>query len=41
MIGGLTVYIFGNVANMSDPTKKLALRIHDVSLFMEGLTIGM
>jgi len=31
-IGGLTVYIFGNPANMSDPTKKLALRVHDVSL---------
>jgi GTP cyclohydrolase N terminal len=29
-IGGLTVYIFGNVANISDPTKKLALRVHDV-----------
>lgn len=31
MIGGLTVYIFGNVANLSDPTKRLALRVHDVS----------
>ena len=30
MTGGLTVYIFGNVANMSDPTKRLALRVHDV-----------
>jgi len=29
-LGGLTVYIFGNVANMSDPTKRLALRVHDV-----------
>jgi hypothetical protein len=29
-IGGLTVYIFGNVANISDSTKKLALRVHDV-----------
>lgn len=28
--GGLTVYIFGNVANISDPTKRLALRVHDV-----------
>ena len=28
--GGLTVYIFGNVANVSDPTKRLALRVHDV-----------
>ncbi|KAK3378182.1 GTP cyclohydrolase N terminal-domain-containing protein [Podospora didyma] len=28
-IGGLTVYVFGDPANMSDPTKKLALRIHD------------
>ena len=29
-IGGLTVYIFGKPENMSDPTKKLALRVHDV-----------
>jgi len=29
-LGGLTVYIFGNVANISDPTKRLALRVHDV-----------
>lgn len=28
-IGGLTVYCFGDPANMSDPSKKLALRIHD------------
>ncbi|KAL2281430.1 hypothetical protein FJTKL_11599 [Diaporthe vaccinii] len=28
-IGGLTVYCFGDPANMSDPNKKLALRIHD------------
>jgi len=28
-IGGLTVYIFGNPAKMSDPNVKLALRIHD------------
>lgn len=28
-IGGLTVYIFGDPANMSDPSKRLALRIHD------------
>ncbi|KAL2133552.1 hypothetical protein VTI74DRAFT_2164 [Chaetomium olivicolor] len=28
-IGGLTVYCFGDPARMSDPTKKLALRIHD------------
>ncbi|ONH68188.1 putative GTP cyclohydrolase URC1 [Cyberlindnera fabianii] len=28
-IGGLTVYIFGNPADVSDPNKKLALRIHD------------
>ena len=32
-IGGLTVYIFGNVANISDPTKRLALRVHDVFPF--------
>ncbi|KAK0635477.1 GTP cyclohydrolase N terminal-domain-containing protein [Bombardia bombarda] len=28
-IGGLTVYVFGDPANMSNPDKKLALRIHD------------
>ncbi|ROW08889.1 hypothetical protein VMCG_02797 [Cytospora schulzeri] len=28
-IGGLTVYCFGDPANMSDPNKKLALRVHD------------
>lgn len=28
-IGGLTIYIFGNPAFVSDPSKKLALRIHD------------
>ncbi|KAF3894065.1 Uracil-regulated protein 1 [Trichophyton interdigitale] len=28
-IGGLTVYIFGDPAKMSDPNVKLALRIHD------------
>lgn len=28
-LGGLTVYCFGDPANMSDPSKKLALRIHD------------
>lgn len=28
-IGGLTVYIFGNPDFISDPTKKLTLRIHD------------
>ncbi|KAF3760222.1 putative GTP cyclohydrolase II [Cryphonectria parasitica EP155] len=28
-IGGLTVYCFGDPANMSNPSKKLALRIHD------------
>ncbi|KAK4143767.1 GTP cyclohydrolase N terminal-domain-containing protein [Dichotomopilus funicola] len=28
-IGGLTVYCFGDPAAMSDPSKKLALRIHD------------
>jgi GTP cyclohydrolase II len=28
-IGGLTVYIFGNPAKMSDPNVKLALRVHD------------
>lgn len=27
--GGLTVYVFGDPANMSDPSKRLALRIHD------------
>jgi hypothetical protein len=25
----MTVYCFGDPANMSDPSKKLALRIHD------------
>lgn len=28
-IGGLTVYIFGKPQNISDPNKKLALRVHD------------
>lgn len=28
-IGGLTVYIFGNPDFVSDPSKKLALRVHD------------
>ncbi|PSS02426.1 GTP cyclohydrolase II [Coniella lustricola] len=28
-IGGLTVYCFGDPANMSNPDKRLALRIHD------------
>jgi GTP cyclohydrolase II len=28
-IGGISVYIFGNPAFLSDPTKELALRIHD------------
>lgn len=28
-IGGLTVYIFGNPDYISDPSKKLALRVHD------------
>lgn len=28
-IGGLTVYIFGDPAKMSDPNVKLALRVHD------------
>ncbi|KAF2157944.1 hypothetical protein K461DRAFT_326101 [Myriangium duriaei CBS 260.36] len=28
-IGGLTVYIFGEPENMSNPNKKLSLRIHD------------
>jgi GTP cyclohydrolase II len=28
-IGGLTVYILGDVANISDPSKPLAVRVHD------------
>jgi GTP cyclohydrolase II len=28
-IGGLTVYIFGDPAKMSDPNSRLALRVHD------------
>jgi len=28
-IGGITVYIFGDPKNIPDPTKKLALRVHD------------
>lgn len=28
-IGGLTVYCFGDPAKMSDPSKRLALRVHD------------
>mmetsp|Transcript_17110 Transcript_17110/g.48882 ORF Transcript_17110/g.48882 Transcript_17110/m.48882 type:complete len:457 (+) Transcript_17110:687-2057(+) len=28
-IGGLTIYIFGDVESISDPSKKLAVRVHD------------
>ena len=28
-IGGLTIYIFGDPAAITDPTKKLAVRVHD------------
>jgi len=28
-IGGLTIYIFGNPDHVSDPSKKLAVRVHD------------
>ncbi|RHY26477.1 hypothetical protein DYB32_007583 [Aphanomyces invadans] len=28
-IGGLTIYIFGDVAAITDPKKKLAVRVHD------------
>ena len=28
-IGGLSIYIFGNVKDLSDPSKELCLRIHD------------
>ncbi|CAK4070441.1 unnamed protein product [Aphanomyces euteiches] len=28
-IGGLTIYIFGDVAAITDPNKKLAVRVHD------------
>jgi GTP cyclohydrolase II len=28
-IGGTTVYIIGDVANISDPQKQLAVRVHD------------
>jgi GTP cyclohydrolase II len=28
-IGGLTVYVFGDPARMSDPNRRLALRVHD------------
>ena len=28
-IGGLTVYIFGSAEHLSDPTKKLTVRVHD------------
>ncbi|CEP61469.1 uncharacterized protein LALA0_S03e03554g [Lachancea lanzarotensis] len=28
-VGGLTVYIFGDPAYVSDPTKRVALRVHD------------
>lgn len=28
-IGGLTVYIFGPVSYLSDPTKELTVRVHD------------
>lgn len=28
-IGGITVYIVGNISHITDPTKKLAVRVHD------------
>jgi len=28
-IGGQTVYIFGNPAYLSDPSKELTVRVHD------------
>jgi GTP cyclohydrolase II len=28
-IGGLSIYIFGDVSSISDPTKTLAVRVHD------------
>ena len=28
-IGGLTIYMFGDPAAITDPTKKLAVRVHD------------
>ncbi|KAJ3346425.1 Uracil-regulated protein 1 [Kappamyces sp. JEL0680] len=28
-IGGLSIYIFGNASYLSDPTKKLTVRVHD------------
>ncbi|KAI8143260.1 GTP cyclohydrolase N terminal-domain-containing protein [Fennellomyces sp. T-0311] len=28
-IGGISIYVFGNPAYISDPTKKLTLRVHD------------
>ncbi len=33
VLGGLTVYCFGDPAKMSDPSCKLALRIHDEASF--------
>lgn len=29
LIDSLTIYIFGSVEAISDPTKKLAVRVHD------------
>uniref|UniRef100_K3WKR5 GTP cyclohydrolase II domain-containing protein n=1 Tax=Globisporangium ultimum (strain ATCC 200006 / CBS 805.95 / DAOM BR144) TaxID=431595 RepID=K3WKR5_GLOUD len=28
-IGGMTIYMFGDVSSISDPTKELAVRVHD------------
>lgn len=28
-IGGMTIYIYGDVNSIADPTKKLAVRVHD------------
>ena len=44
-IGGVSIYIFGNPAFLSDPSKKLALRIHDEcngsDVFGSGRRIGL
>jgi hypothetical protein len=38
-IGGLTVYIFGNPAFMSDESKELTLRVHDECLYLRLIFI--
>ena len=39
-IGGLTVYVFGEPSKMSDPSARLALRVHDVRLTSYHLNLN-